>query len=219
MTPPAEAAYLAALTARLRRGVGSALVGVYLMGSGATGGYRPGSSDLDVWALTRASLPRGARRELARTVGHAALPCPARGLELVVARLEGGLPMVEVNLEDGPGMARRAWTDPARMPAAHWFTLDLAIGRGCAVALWGPPAAAAMPPVPRSVQLSAVRHSLAWHDRYEPEGPGAVLAALRGARYALDGVWLSKREAVAWAQAERPRWAAEARAAWRALAC
>jgi hypothetical protein len=216
--PPAEAAYLAALAGRLRAGLGEGLVGVYLMGSGATGDDRPGSSDLDVWALTRAGPARAAARRLARAVCHAALPCPARRLELVVARLEGARPVVAVNLEDGPGAVRRAWTDPDRMPASHWFTLDLAIGRGRAIALWGPPAAAVMPPVPRSAQLAAVRRSLAWHDRHDPHGPGAVLAALRGARYALDGAWLSKREAVAWAEAERPCWAAEARAAWRALA-
>ncbi len=53
-------AYLAELTARVRAGLGGDLIGVYLMGSAGAGGYVPGASDLDVWALVRAPVPEGA---------------------------------------------------------------------------------------------------------------------------------------------------------------
>lgn len=211
MIPAPEAAYLEVLAGRLRAALGGRLTGVYLVGSGATGTYRPGPSDLDVWALVDGPLPATARRGLGVQLDHAALPCPARGLELVVAWFDRAAPQVQLNLNDGARMARRAWTDPRRMPASHWFVLDAAVARVAAVTLWGRPAREAFPPVPRSAQLAAVRRSLAWHRRYAAGSPDAVLNALRGARYAEEDTWCSKREAVAWAEATRPEWADEAR--------
>lgn len=215
MIPAPEAAYLRELTDRLREWLGARLVGVYLVGSAATGAYRPGESDLDVWGVVDGPLPAPLRRGLPARVDHGALPCPARGLELTVAWFAGTAPGVQVAVNHGARMPRRAWTDPRRMPAAHWAVLDAAIARGTAVALDGPPAAEVFPPIPRSAQLAAVRRSLAWHRRHAPYSPDAVLNALRGARYALEGVWCSKEEAAAWAVALRRGWAGEARAASR----
>ncbi|WP_217914504.1 hypothetical protein [Miltoncostaea marina] len=213
MIPPRETAYLRELRARLADALGGGLVGVYLVGSAAMGAYRPGSSDLDVWAVARDDLPASVRRAVARRCDHAALPCPARGLELVVARFAGAAPVVMVNLNDGPAMRRRVATGRSRMPAAHWFTLDAAIARERAVALCGPPPREGFPVVPRSAQLVAVRRSLAWHRRHAPGSPDAVLNALRGARYAVEGRWCSKAEAADWAATFRPAWEREARAA------
>lgn len=193
--------------------LGDELVGVYLTGSGAMGAYAPGVSDLDVWAVVRGPVPGAARRAIVARVDHAALPCPARGLELVVAHFAGTAAVVQVNLNDGPRMARRIATASSRMPAAHWFTIDAAIGREHALPLAGPPPGAAFPIVPRSAQLAAVRRSLAWHRRTAGASPDATLNALRGARYALEGVWGSKAAAVEWAASARPAWAQEARAA------
>lgn len=208
-----EAAYLAELTGRLRAALRHGLLGVHLMGSAAAGDDVPGVSDLDVWAIVGPPLDPRAGRALAARVDHRALPCPARGLELVVARLDGWRPDVQLDLNDGPAMRRRVAVTRSRLAASHWYVLDLAVGRERSVPLWGPPLAALAPPVPRSAQLAAVRRSLAWHRRHAPDGPDAVLNALRGARYALEGTWSTKGEAAAWAQRERPAWAAEARAA------
>ena len=53
-------AYLAQLTARVGAGLGGDLIAVYLMGSAGAGGYEPGASAPDVWALVRAPVPEGA---------------------------------------------------------------------------------------------------------------------------------------------------------------
>ena len=212
MIPGRERAYLRELSGRVADAAGEGLLGVYLVGSAAMGAYRPGSSDLDVWAVTRRVMSGAERRALVRRVDHAALRCPARGLELVVARFAGALPEVQVNLDDGPAMERRVATARSRMPAAHWFTLDAAIARERAVALLGAPPREAFPRIPRSALLSAVRRSLAWHRRHGAE-PDATLNGLRGARYAVEGVWGSKPEAVEWAAGFRTAWEREARAA------
>jgi Domain of unknown function (DUF4111) len=197
------------LTARLRDGLGEALTGVYLMGSAATGGYVPGVSDLDVWALMRAPVPDEAKLALTGCVDQAALPCPARGLELVVARFPSGPePVVELNLNDGPRMARHVAIDASDEPR-HWFVLDAAIGRQDGRALWGPPPAEAFPPIPRSLQLAAIGESLDWYAAHEPDNRKAALTAARGWRYLVEGRWSSKEEAARWAAERRPGWAVE----------
>jgi hypothetical protein len=201
--------YLAALTARVRAGLGDDLTGVYLMGSAGAGGYVHGASDLDVWALVRAPVPEGAKRALVARVDQAALPCPARGLELVVARFPAGPePVVELNLNDGPRMARRVALDASAEPR-HWFVLDAAIGREGARALWGPPPREAFPAIPRSLQLAAIAESLDWYAAHEPDNRKAALTAARGWRYLVEGRWSPKEDAARWAAERRPEWAPE----------
>lgn len=199
-------AYLAELTRRLGEALGAELAGVYLMGSAATGTDVPGVSDLDVWALVRAPLDDAIKRALVERVDQAALPVPARGLELVVARVRGAEPIVELNLNDGPRMERHVALDASGEPR-HWFVLDAAIGREHGRALAGPPARDAFPAVPRSAQLAAIADSLEWYAAHEPDERKAVLTAARGWRYAVEGRWSSKEEAARWAAARRPDWA------------
>jgi Domain of unknown function (DUF4111) len=201
--------YLTELTLRVREALGPGLAGVYLMGSAGMGAYVPGVSDLDVWALVRAPVADEAKRALAGRVDQAALLCPARGLELVVARLaDGPEPVVELNLNDGPGTARRVTLDATSEPH-HWFVLDAAIGRESGRALWGPPPGEAIPPVPRSLQLAAIAESLDWYAAHEPDNRKAVLTAARGWRYLVEGRWSSKEDAALWAVARAPEWASE----------
>lgn len=201
--------YLAELTRRLRAGLGDALAGVYVMGSAGTGGYVPGASDLDVWALVRGPVADDAKLALVGRVDQAALPCPARGLELVLARFpRGPEPVVELNLNDGPRMERRVALDASGEPR-HWFVLDAAIGRQGGRALWGPPPAEAFPAIPRSLQLAAIAESLDWYAAHEPDNRKAVLTAARGWRYLAEGRWSSKEDAARWAAARRPDWAGE----------
>jgi hypothetical protein len=200
-------AYLAELTRRLADALGGDLLGVYLLGSAAMGADVPGVSDLDVWALVRAPVPLATKRALVQRVDQAALPGPARGLELVVARLgPGGQPVVELNLNDGPHMERRVALDASREPR-HWFVLDAAIGREHGRALAGSAPRDAFPPVPRPAQLAAIADSLEWYAAHEPDNRKAVLTATRGWRYALEGRWSSKEEAARWAAARRRHWA------------
>jgi hypothetical protein len=95
--------YLAELVARLSDALGDGLVGAWLCGSGALGDLDPATSDLDVQVVTTVRLPRAERERLAARVSHPELPCPVRGLELVIyARddLEDPLgPAFQVNLQ------------------------------------------------------------------------------------------------------------------------
>jgi hypothetical protein len=207
MLLPAERRYLEELVTRLERCL-PGLVGVYLFGSGAYGDHDPARSDLDVQAVVAKAPPRSAIAEVVAAVGHAALACPARRLELVVYPRAAVTPppptlAFALNLNSGPGLVDRVVTDPAA-EEPHWFVLDVAIGREMGVALLGPPPSEVFAAVAHLAVVDALTHSLAWHLEREPMTPNTVLNACRAWHHAETGAWLSKAGAADWVLARRP---------------
>ncbi|MBA2476630.1 MAG: DUF4111 domain-containing protein [Actinobacteria bacterium] len=195
--------YLASLAERLRGAVGADLVGVYAGGSYALGAYEDGTSDLDVAAVTRRSVPVAVRHAVVEAVRHEALPCPARGLELVLyplevtrgATTEAGF---ELNLNTGRALRFRAELEPGA-GGEHWFPIDRSILAASGVALYGPPAAGVFTPLSREQLLPVLIQSLRWHERGDARPEDAVLNACRALRFAAEGAWSSKAEAGRWA--------------------
>jgi len=200
--------YLAELTRRLGGVLGDDLLGVYAGGSYALGAYEPGRSDIDVTAVTAAPLSAAAKHAIVERLRHEALPCPARGLELVVyplgtARSGGGAPGFELNLNTGATMDFRVDEEPGEIEG-FWFAIDRAILREHGVALTGPPPADLFAPIPLSTLLPLLQQSIRWHrDSDVPLGSDTVLNTCRALRFATEGTWSSKRDAGAWA-AEEP---------------
>jgi predicted nucleotidyltransferase len=195
--------YLAELVDRVRRAAGMGLVGVYAGGSYALGAYAPGRSDLDVAVVVREAAPRALKDELVDTLRHEALPCPARGLELVVYReavvREPTLDaLFELNLNTGAAMPFRADL-VADVADAHWFAIDRSILAQAGLALAGPPAADVFAPIPPVTLAPVLLEALRWHAGGEARGDDAVLNACRTLRFVEDGVWSSKPDAGAWA--------------------
>ena len=198
-------AYDAELVRRVSAILGDALVGVYVAGSGALGDYVDGRSDLDRIAVAASAPADGAKQALVAALRHEALPCPARGLELVlyaraaVARPERGAGY-ELNLNTGRAMPFHVSFDPREDPP-HWFLLDRAITRERGRALVGPPPAEVFAPLPRAWIVEALLESLRWHgEQLDVAGENAVLNACRSWRFAEEGDWVSKREAAEWAR-------------------
>jgi hypothetical protein len=119
-------------------------------------------------------------------VRHESLPCPARGLELVVYPLEiarAGTtePGFVLNLNTGARMAYRLDLEPD--PAeAHWFAIDRSILSAHGIAIVGRPAADVFAPIPFDDLVPVVLASLEWHQRR------------------LERRWSSKDAAAAWAE-------------------
>jgi hypothetical protein len=193
--PPVElAAYLDELVERAGRLLGDDLVGIYLAGSGALGGYLHGRSDVDVAVVVGSPLARATKEALVAALRHEAFPCPARGLELVVyAR---GRPLPELNLNTGERMDFLATFEPGT-DSPHWFVLDRAIIGQRGVILTGPPPAEALVPPSEDEILEALAVGLQWY-RARPDEPrdDAALNAVRSRAYLETGRWASKSEAV-----------------------
>jgi len=200
--------YLAELTRRLGDLLGDELLGVYAGGSYALGAYDPGRSDIDVTVVATGALAPATKQAIVERLRHEALPCPARGLELVVyplatARSGGGEPGFELNLNTGATMGFRADEEPGDIEG-FWFAIDRAILREHGIPLAGPPPADLFAPIPRATLLPLLQESIRWHrDSDVPLGSDTVLNTTRGLRFATEGTWSSKQEAGAWA-AEEP---------------
>jgi hypothetical protein len=186
--------YLDELVERLGGLLGDELVGVYLAGSGALGGYVHGRSDVDVAVVARGRLSRALKERIVASMRHEAFPCPARGLELVV--YADGSPVPELNLNSGARMDFLATFDPGA-DSPHWFVLDRAILGARGRVLCGPPPTEAFPPPSEEEILEALATGLQWYrDRPEEPRDDAALNAVRTQAYLERGRWISKGEAV-----------------------
>ena len=200
--------YLDELVAAARAVLGERLVGAYAGGSYALGAYEHGRSDLDVALVVDDRLTADDKEQLVRALRHESLPCPARGLELVVYRRDAAAsPDVvadfELNLNTGREMALRTDVEPDPNET-HWFALDRAILRDHAIALSGPPATDAFGSIPRPLLLGVLAEALRWHTGGAAKADDTVLNAVRALRYAATGTWASKPDAGAWALEHLP---------------
>jgi Domain of unknown function (DUF4111)/Nucleotidyltransferase domain len=197
-----EADYLNEAAERLRDLLGGGLVGVYAGGSYALGDYRRETSDLDVAAVVEEPPGAQTKKLIVERLRHEALPCPARGLELVVyqQRTVGSAsagPDFELNLNSGREMALRVDEIPGSA-AGHWFPIDRSILSQTGVAILGPPAGEVFAAVDPSELLPQLLESVRWHRR-RGDPADAVLNACRALRFAEEGRWSSKTVAGQWA--------------------
>ena len=167
----------------------------YAVGSTSTGGFRPGTSDLDVVAVLGGRptpVELEALVERARSVNVA----PARGLELVVYA-DGELVL---NLNTGPGLPERVdYGEPEG--EEFWFVLDRAVAQHHAIALRGAPWRDVFPPVTRAEVLDALAASLRWQEEHHPDSGASALSTIQTWRWLDTGEWVSKPAALAWLRA------------------
>src|SRR5687768_3519745 len=103
---------------RLQKILGKDLQGACLSGWVALGGYVPGQSDIDLFAVCQHSLEVEEKRTVAQAISDEATNCPTRGLEFVLysrgAVAEASrTPRFEINLNAGPEMDYHLSFDPA----------------------------------------------------------------------------------------------------------
>lgn len=188
---------------------------MYATGSYALDAYEQGVSDLDVIAVARDSLDGETKERIVDALRHETIPCPARGLELViyvesVLREPTADPSYELDLNTGPAMPFRASFDDADADR-HWYVVDRAITRAHGIALLGPAPVDLIAPIPRRILVAALAASIAWHRAADEPPANAILNACRALRYADEGVWSSKEAAAAWAATDLARDAVAAR--------
>lgn len=189
--------YLAELTRRLREVLGEDLIAVYAGGSYALGAYEHGRSDIDVTVVVEGPLSGDTKRALVEALRHEALPCPARGLELVIyprATVERATsaPGFELNLNTGEDYRFRADFERGEIED-FWFAIDRSIVREHGRPLHGPPTASVFAEIPRELLAPQLLESMRWHRG--DDSTDARLNNVRSQNFLDTGHWISKPEA------------------------
>lgn len=179
------------------------LVGVYLHGSAAYGGFVPGHSDIDVLAVSSASLSEEQKRAIADGLSQDALPCPARELELSLVTLPTireppELPAFELHISTGDNPH---WIDGAKREGDADLVVHFAHVRDHGRAIAGPEPRDVFGPVARRSLMNALLLDARWAARKAPLHY-QVLNACRVSRFLEEGSLCSKIEGARWA-AER----------------
>jgi hypothetical protein len=203
--------YLGELLGAARAVLADDLVAAYAAGSVASEAYVRGRSDVDVALVCEGPVALDRKRELVARLRHEAIPCPARGLELVLYRREvarSGTPEpgFELELNSGPGMAFRATYEVDERPASDgrfWYALDRSILHASGLALIGPPAEEMFADLPPAQLHGLLVEALEWWlalptpsgDEPAPGAEDAVLGACRSLVRFRYGVWLPKAAA------------------------
>jgi len=217
------------LTSALDSHLGSDLLGLYLFGSLAAGGFYPGKSDLDLLAVVAAEVEEGEQLESLRSLHDAFVAERPAWVERVeVIYVDHG---VLQTFGDRPS-GRIAGINPGEplqiREAGFELTLDWHSVTTDGETILGPPPLDLGPTVSPGAFRHAVEALLSeWPRRvrapwvaYVPAHQGYVVMTLCRALYALaTGEQTTKEDAAAWAAATYPEWSSyinEARVTYRA---
>src|SRR4051794_35287629 len=214
---PAPRDTLEQLTQALEGHLGSNLLGLYLFGSLAAGGFYSGKSDLDLIAIVDAAIEEGEQLEALRRLHDAFVserPTWVERIEVAYVSREGlqtfgGRPTgTTAVISPGEPLHIRAVGFEATL---NW---DSACNDG--ETLLGPPPLELGPLVTRGARGHAVEELLGeWRSRvrepsiaYVPAAQGYIVVTLCRALYTLaTGEQATKEAAAAWAAARYPDWA------------
>jgi hypothetical protein len=199
---PALGAYPATVAAGLTRVLGPVLVGLYLHGSAAMGGWSAERSDVDLLGVVARPLDRRAKREVSARLHHPSLVCPApAGVELslvtaAVAADPPRRPPFELHVSTGPSPQTHLGGPAAADPD---LLLHFAVCRRAGVAVAGPDPVQVFAEPPRAWLLERAAAELRWAVRHG-DFAYRVLNACRAWRYLEDDVLGSKAEGGRWAR-------------------
>jgi Domain of unknown function (DUF4111) len=200
---PALDAYLRKVAAGLARALGPALVGLYLHGSGALGGWSAERSDVDLLGVVARRLGRRAKQVVAARLLHPALACPARrGLELslvtaAVAAAPPPRPPFELHVSTAPPSPTSHFGGPGATDPD--LLLYFAVCRRSGVAVSGPPPAEVFAEPPRAWLQEQAAEELRWTVRHGSFAD-RVLTACRAWRLLAEGELCSKLDGGEWAR-------------------
>jgi Aminoglycoside adenylyltransferase, C-terminal domain/Nucleotidyltransferase domain len=195
--PPAEVvAYCRQLAATLAVHSGGRLVGAYLHGSAAMGGWLASRSDVDLLVVLEDASTATIVDAVERALKNSA-DCPGTGLECsVVSATQAGRPSVPwpflVHVQSSRGQPARSvrCVEPDGDPD---LLMHYAVCREAAVPVVGPQPQAVFGAVPRSAVLGYLAAELRWGLEHGSEAY-AVLNACRALVYAKQGSIISKIE-------------------------
>jgi hypothetical protein len=193
--PPEVVAYGSVLAEIVSVSSGQRLVGAYLHGSGAMGGWQPARSDVDLVFVLQDRTPSAALTGVEQALLHDAPACPGTGLECsVVTAQQASNPTPPwpflLHVQSAPGQeARRVRGDAVE--GDRDLLMHYAVCRAAGVPLFGPEPTTVFGAVPRVPILSYLADELGWGLAHG-SAAYAILNACRALVYAADGDLVSK---------------------------
>ena len=181
---------------------GPGLVGAYLHGSVALGGFQPGASDLDLLVVVNDRWQPDMRGGVVRVLQESHGSSPGRGIEASVIRDEvaraGGRRIdFEVHVTTDP--TDRTMVTGARGSGDPDLILHLAVCRQSAIAVLGPDPMVVFAEVDPTLVISQMIQELTWALAQGSEAY-AVLNACRARFYLEHRMFCSKLEGGSWAR-------------------
>jgi streptomycin 3"-adenylyltransferase len=195
--PGEVATYARRLAHEVSASCGGRLVGGYLHGSAALGGWIAARSDVDMLFVLRDDTPRPLVSAVEEVLVAHSRACPGRGLETsVISVQQAGDPgapwpfLVHVQASHGhePRRVSGDAVDGDRDLLIHY-----AVCRAAGVSVLGPDPAEAFGVVPRSAILAYLSDELRWGSTHGTEAY-AVLNACRALVYAAHDEFVSKTD-------------------------
>jgi predicted nucleotidyltransferase len=210
-------AYLERVVSTLGDHLGSELVGVYLHGSLAMGGFTPGRSDVDVLGVCAGPISPERGRALGEAL--AALPGPAAGTGLefsLITESAAGTPSTAPPFEVHVSHEEPFVTDGHDHPGDEDLPLHFAVVRGRGRTLFGPDPSEVFVEPDRAALVRSMLGDIEtarsegvgwWQDHDLPESASLAYQVLNGARclrYLETGQIGSKVEGAEWLKASDP---------------
>jgi len=210
---PVPDVLLGRLIASLRDVLGADLAGIYLYGSYVSGGFDPRVSDLDLVVVVAPPIEAMDLAGLGRMHGDLVSRYPAWNDRIEVVYV-GQAALWSFRTSPGP-LAVVSPGEPFHLRdervvewLQNWYLL-----RGTGVALYGPDAAAVVPPIAWTEFVAAAARYAdeVRHRSFDDASPGAlayaVLTMCRALRTVRTHTHGSKQEAAAWTREQMPQWA------------
>jgi streptomycin 3"-adenylyltransferase len=188
---------------RLEVVVGPALIGVYLHGSAALGGFRPGVSDVDLLVVVENPLQQpSVLGDVTRVLQESHESAPGRGIEASVilgevARAGGHRLDFELHVCTDPNDPKVV--DGAGHPGDPDLILHMAVCRQSAITVFGPNPAAVFAEVDLELVVGQMISELTWSLGHGSEAY-AVLNACRARFYLETRMFCSKLDGGLWAR-------------------
>jgi predicted nucleotidyltransferase len=210
---PVPEAILERLVTNVRAVLGADLVGIWVYGSYVLGGFDPGVSDLDLVAVVAPPVEAIDLAGLGRMHRDLVSRDPAWNDRIEVVYV-GRAALWSFRTSPGP-LAVISPGEPFHLRderVVEWLQ-NWYLVRETGVTLYGPDAAAVVPPIARTEFVAAtVRYAdEVRHQDFDETSPGAlayaVLTMCRAFRTVRTQAHGSKQEAAAWTREQMPEWA------------
>jgi predicted nucleotidyltransferase len=188
--------------------LGIRLVGAYLHGSAALGGWVPGASDLDVIFVAEPDPPEKALEAIAAATIDVTPAALATGVELSVISRDLALSprapwpfLLHVATSTTPGVESRVLRDNGSGDPD--LLMHVAVARAAGLALYGPAPVTMFGAIQRTDVLTYLVGELRWASSQAPE-KYAVLNACRALAYLETDAIVSKTDGGEWALSALP---------------